>query len=79
MRRWYPAEVLRLAKEEAHARVCLAGSKIRDLLDSGWEPTQMLTIRSVLTSMFSQLDSHRKEAYRDLEHAETRGTLRARS
>jgi hypothetical protein len=69
MKGWYPAEVLRLAKEEARTRVDMAGSRIHDLLDSGWEPTQMLPVRSVFSNMFSQYDSYRKDAYRDLEHA----------
>lgn len=68
MKFWYPAEVLRLAQDEARLRISIAAEKIRKLLDSGWEPTPSQTVHTVMSTMFGALDTH-KHAVSDLENA----------
>jgi len=52
-KRWYPAKVLLLAQEETRERVKMAAKRVRDLLDSGWEPTIMEAVDKAF-AIFSQ-------------------------
>ena len=69
MKTWYPQEVLRLAKEEARVRLSMAADKVRALIDSGWDPDPMHTIRSVFGDMFSAALGMDKDPYTDLNNA----------
>ncbi len=69
IKQWYPNEVLKLAREEARKRLEMAAARVKDLLDSGWEPTTMEPVDHALREMFARYNDMRKNAYNDLENA----------
>jgi hypothetical protein len=69
MKQWYPAEVLRLSKQEAIVRLDMAASQIENLLDSGWRPGDGHDVESAFVQLFGQYRTMRNEPSGDLPAA----------
>ncbi len=58
-----------MAQEEIRARAKLAADRIKQLIDSGWNPDLPSGVASAFNDMYSGFDDWRKEPSRDLTEA----------
>lgn len=65
----FPAEVLSMAERELRARIDLAASRIKQLIDSGWSATEMFTVDKTFLDLFGTFDRWDKDPQSDLYHA----------
>jgi hypothetical protein len=65
----FPMEVLAMAEAELRERLRLAASRVKQLINSGWTTTEMVTVQSVYLGMFSKYDRMDKDPHSDLFHA----------
>lgn len=65
----YPEEVLEMAGDELRKRIELAAERVKQLIDSGWNADQMITVRKVFLDCFGMFDRWDKDPQTDLYHA----------
>lgn len=64
----YPVEVLRMAQQEIRERHVLAAQRVKQLLDSGWNPESIEAIHHAFVDMFAGFDHWKKDPSSDLYH-----------
>lgn len=69
MQQYYMAELMRLGKDELRMRFEMAMTRVKQLIDSGWEPSAIASVRSAYLGMFAQHNHWNRDTHSDLTHA----------
>lgn len=66
IQQYYATEIMQLAKHELRFRLNMASERVKQLIDSGWIPSDVQSARSVYADLFSKYNNWNRDPITDL-------------